>query len=297
MLPDLSRDLQDIGENRKTAGISNELKRLNVDIVALQETRLADAGTLSERDYTFLWQGKSSDEPRKHRVGFAVKNSLLSMVELGSSVSEQLLALRLNTTESPITLFSVYAPTLSATPNAKDELYENLASTIRNIPCGEQLALLGDFNARVGADHDSWPSCLGLFEVGKMNENGHRLLEFCTFYNLCITNSFFNTKPQHNVIWRHPRSKYWHELDLILVRRAAIKIVLHTRSYHSADCDTDHSLVCCKIRMQLKKLHNAKQPGIPRTDVNKMTQPHLVEQFVQAFKEEYDASQSRDTAT
>ena len=30
---------------------------------------------------------------------------------------------------------------------------------------------------------------------------------------------------------------HWHQLDLIIVRQAALKSVLHTRSYHSADCD------------------------------------------------------------
>ena len=93
-----------------------------------------------------------------------------------------------------------------------------------------------------------------------------------TFHDLCITNSFFRTKPQHKVSWRHPGSKDWHQLDLILVRRAAIKNVLHTCSYHSVDCDTDHSSVCCKIRMQPKKFHCTKTKGIPRT--NASTRPH-----------------------
>lgn len=254
MLTGLSNDMQDIDDTRKTAVINNELLRQSVDIAALQETRLADSGTLKEKDYTFFWKGKQSDEPREHGVGFAVKNSLLSTVEPDGEGSERLLTLRLNTTTGPITLVSVYAPTLTSPPETKDLFYEKLSSVIRNIPDKEQLILLGDFNARVGADNDSWPSCLGKFGVGKMNENGQRLLEVCTYYNLCITNSFFMTKPQHKVSWRHPRSKHWHQLDLIIVRRSSIKCVLHTRSYHSADCDTDHSLVCCKIRMQPKKI-------------------------------------------
>ena len=87
------------------------------------------------------------------------------------------------------------------------------------------------------------------------------LLELCAFHNLCITNSFFKTKPQHKVSWRHPCSKHWHQLDLILVRHATIKNVLHTCSYHSADCDTDHSLVCCKIRLQPKKCKETGEPA------------------------------------
>ena len=156
----LSASLQDIKDSRKTAAINYELIRLNVDIATLQETRLADFGTLKVKDYTFFWQGKRFVEPREHGVGFAVRNSMLRMVETGSGGSERLLTLRLNSTTGPVTLISVYAPTLSATPDTKDMFYENLASIIRNIPSKEQV-VLGDFNARVGADHDSWPSCLG----------------------------------------------------------------------------------------------------------------------------------------
>ena len=218
------------------------------------------------------------------------------MVEPGSNGTERLLTLRLNTTTGPITLVSVYAPTLYSTPETKDQFYENLASVISSTPNKEQLILLGDFNARVGADYDSWPSCLGKFGVGKMNENGQRLLELCTFHNLCISNSYFQTKPQHKVSWRHPRSKHWHQLDLIVVRRSAIRNVLHTRAYHSADCDTDHSLVCCKVRLQPRRFHRSRKQGKSRIDIGKMSQPDLTQKFAEAFEQELCAAQTGDSA-
>ena len=85
----LSASLHDIKDSRKTAVINDELKRLNVDITSLQESRLADSGTPKEKDYTFFWKGKHSNEPREHGVGFAVRNSLLIMVEPGSGGSER----------------------------------------------------------------------------------------------------------------------------------------------------------------------------------------------------------------
>lgn len=105
----------------KRLSSTNGLKRLYVDIATLMEIWLADSGTLKEKGYTFYLQGKCFDEPREHRSGFAVKNSLLSMVELGSNGSERLLTLHLNTTKGPITLVNVFAPTLSATADATDE--------------------------------------------------------------------------------------------------------------------------------------------------------------------------------
>ena len=115
MTTGLSASLQDIKDSRKTAVINNELKRLNVGFATLQEKRLADSGTLKEKDYTFFWQGKRSKEPREHGVGFTLRNSLLRMVEPGSGGSEHILTLRLNSTTGPVTLMSVYAPTLSTT--------------------------------------------------------------------------------------------------------------------------------------------------------------------------------------
>ena len=94
--------------------IDKELQRLGVGIAALQETRLPCSGSLREKNYTFFWKGKEVEEPRLYGVGFAVRNNLLSSVEPPSNGSERILQLRFSTKSGPVTLFSVYAPTLNA---------------------------------------------------------------------------------------------------------------------------------------------------------------------------------------
>ena len=206
MCPGLSDDLTQINDSRKTAIIDRELARLNVDIAALQETRLPSDGSLREQNYTFFWQGLKPEEPRLHGVGFAVKNSLMSAIEPPTNGTERMLRIKLNSTVGTVNILSVYAPTLCSTSDAKDKFYDDLSSTIRSIPERDSLSILGDFNARVGTDHESWPTCIGHFGVGNMNENGQQLLEMCSYYNLCVSNTFFSTKPCHRVSWKHPRS-------------------------------------------------------------------------------------------
>lgn len=121
--------------------------RMQVDIASLQESRLADSGSLRKKDYTFFWQRKGADDSREHGVGFAVRNTLLQMVELSDRGSERLLSIHLYTSDSPVK---------------------------------EHLILLGDLNARVGADYNSWPSCLGPFGDGQC------LLELCSYHGLCV---------------------------------------------------------------------------------------------------------------
>ena len=183
-------------------------------------------------------------------------NTLLSSIEPPSQGTARILSLRLSTPSGPANIFSVYAPTLCATAEAKDAFYEELEAKIREIPQIEDLFLLGDFNAWVGSDHNSWPRCIGHFGVGKLKKNRQRLLELCTFHDLCITNTFFSTKPQHRVSWRHPRSKHWHQLDFVITRRSLLSHVLITCTSHSADCDTDHSLVCRDHGESLRGLPN-----------------------------------------
>ena len=147
MRPGLSNDLQQINGSRKTGIIDAELDRLNIDIATLQETRLAENESIKEQRYTIFWQGKSIEEKREHGVGFAVKNSLLTVTEPPVNGSERILTIRLSTQTGRANIMSVYAPTLCSTAESKDQFYEELDVAISNIPKTEQLYILGDVNA------------------------------------------------------------------------------------------------------------------------------------------------------
>ncbi|CAE1266123.1 unnamed protein product [Acanthosepion pharaonis] len=62
--------------------------------------------------------------------------------EYSSNSSKRLLTHCLNTTAGPVTLVSMYASTLSATSDTKDEFYDKLATSISSILRKEQLVIL-----------------------------------------------------------------------------------------------------------------------------------------------------------
>lgn len=96
----------------------------------------------------------------------------------------------MSTSSGPANIFSIYAAILCSTSEEKDQFYKALDQVISNIPSTEGLYRLGDFNTRVGADHEAWPSCLGSHGRGKVNENSQQLLEMCCSHHLCMTNPF-----------------------------------------------------------------------------------------------------------
>ncbi|XP_069158537.1 craniofacial development protein 2-like [Procambarus clarkii] len=237
MTPALSEDLLEVNDARKTAVNNSELQQwLQIDIIALQETRLHVTGSIWEKDFTFFWQGKPPEEVREHGIGFTVRNRLLGSIVPTTVGSARIIKLQFHKAAGLVGLINAYAPTLTSSTKAKDKSYDDLGLTLRDIPPQEPGFLLGDLQARVGSDHSSWPSCLGKFGFGKMKENGQRLLEFCC-HDLCVTNSFSDTKPQHKVSWRHPKPKHWHQLYHWhqLTRRSNLRSVKLTRSFQSAD--------------------------------------------------------------
>ena len=139
--------------------------------------------------------------------------------------------MQLTTKNGPVHIISAYAPTLTDDCDQKDKLYQDLSEVLTSIPAKDNIFILGDFNARVGADRHAWLTCLGQFGMGKVNENGQRLLEFCSDNSLSITNTFYNGNDRHKVSWRHPRSGHWHQIDFVITRRDTIGLVKSTRSY------------------------------------------------------------------
>ena len=110
-------------------------------------------------------------------------------------------------------------------------------------------------------------------------------LELCCHHSLPITNTFFMTKPQHKVSWRHPRSKHWHQLDLVLTRCTNLGNVKLTRSYQSADSGTDQSLSGCRVNFKAKRVHHAKKEDRHHINTGMTHKPEKVKEFIRMLEE------------
>ncbi|CAB4039592.1 Hypothetical predicted protein, partial [Paramuricea clavata] len=145
---------------RRTAIIGLELERYNIDIAALSETRFAGTRQLTEptSGYTYLWSGLPESEKRLYGVGFAIKTSIVKELEnLPTAVNERLMWLRVKINEKRYaTIISAYAPTMTNEEVVKEKFYADLDNILRKTPKEDKLILLGDFNARVGANSTSW---------------------------------------------------------------------------------------------------------------------------------------------
>ena len=136
-------------------------------------------------------------------------------------------------------LISAHAPTLQADSKTKDAFCSELSSLIKRICKSDKIVIMGDFNARVGKGHTTWPGVLGRHGIGNCNDNGLLLIELCAEHALAITNTVFQKKARLKTTWRQPHSKDWHLLDYIVARQKDAKDVQHTRVIPSVTPTTD----------------------------------------------------------
>ena len=154
------------------------------------------------------------------------------------------MTLRLKTSNNQyVTLVSAYAPTMTNSDETKEGFYSDLRKILSSIPFHDQIIMLGDFNARVGNDELVWPGVLGKHGIGSMNSNGLLLLSICSEFDLSITNTFYQQPDRHKTSWKHPRSKHWHMLDYVIVRRRDISSVYKTRSLSIPEYLSDHKII------------------------------------------------------
>nr|VZI38700.1 unnamed protein product [Spirometra erinaceieuropaei] len=190
-----------------------------------QETRFSEQGQLEEA------------ERRDAGVAFAIRNDIVGRLpSLQQGINDRLMSLRLPLWGGEFaTIISAYAPTMTNPDAVKDKFYEDLHALLATVSKADKLIVLGNFNARVGTDHTAWREVLGPHGLRGSNDNGLLLLRTCAEHRLILTNIFFCLPEREKATWRHPRSRQWHLLDYVLVRRRDQRDVLVTKAIADAD--------------------------------------------------------------
>nr|VZI38644.1 unnamed protein product [Spirometra erinaceieuropaei] len=232
---------------RRTALVARELARYKVDIAALSETRFSEQGQLEEvgAGYTFFWSGRPKAERRDAGVAFAIRTDIVGRLPcLPQGINDRLMGLRLPLRRGGkfATIISAYAPPMTSSDAVRDKFYEDLHALLATVSKADKLIVLGDFNARVGTDHTAWRGVLGPHGLRGSNDNGLLLLRTCAEHRLILTNTFFCLPEREKATWRHPRSRQWHLLDYVLVRRRDQRDVLVTKAIAGADGTDGHLL-------------------------------------------------------
>ena len=103
--------------------------------------------------------------------------------------SDRLILLRIKAEPVDLVIIQVYMPTSEAEEEEIELMYEQIEELIQKEKATDQVIILGDWNAVVGEGRDG--NEIGEFGLGKRNERGQELVNFCKRLKLVVTNTWY----------------------------------------------------------------------------------------------------------
>ena len=192
---------------------------------------------------------------------------------------------------------SIYAPTECASPEDKNEFYNDLENHLEQVKTHNIHLVVGDFNARVGLDsHSTHPEVIGRHcFYDTTNNNGERLVDMCEEFKLRPSQMRFPQPRSRLWTWMHPAGST-HQLDHILINSKWTNSLRNCRAYNSVELDSDHRIVSIKLVCSLRTT-KGKPCKRPKFNWKKLQDATTREQFQLELSNRFEALQCNNLST
>ena len=201
-----SLNCRGLSKEDKQFTLIDDFSKYNLDIIALQETKIRGEGIIKPLNSFSLYSADCSNS--YHGVGFIVKYGVDCSFTSFSNRLALLTVIRHynNNKIHPLYIISAYAPTSQTTrdnPIETEIFYQDLENLINSVN-KKELIICGDFNAKTGS---AYPCAYLSKHVGKYNAasytntNGEFLIDLIVRNNLYLCNTFFKHKLEHLTTW------------------------------------------------------------------------------------------------
>ncbi|KAG1671332.1 Craniofacial development protein 2 [Nymphon striatum] len=183
-----------------------------------------------------------------------------------------------------INIIQVYAPTQDYDDEEIETFYEEIQVAIKNTKSDDILCIMGDFNAKVGKEKHT--DIVGNGGLGKRNERGERMIQFCILNKLFITNTWFQQPPRKLYTWKSPGDITRNQIDYIIINQRFRNTVKQVKTYPGADINSDHNPVVMKMNIKLKKMKKKHQKR-EQPDLNLLRQEEYRKKFNVEIENKY----------
>ena len=274
-------NVRGINKAGKREEIETWMKKNNVQIVALQETRIKTNSRESRKEFTWYFSGENGRDTYTPGVGFVINNTYIQHVRDIEPINDRIIVLSLRHTPD-LTLISAYMPQAGRPSEEKETTYEQLNKEMQKKIGKGPTYVLGDMNARiqtklgtaengiVGKHTFSPETADPIGRSDNVIENRQLLINFCMRHKCQLANTFFKKRKEKLATYREigvtrdqDIKRGTHEqIDYVIVPQRWKNNILNAEADEKTNIDTDHNPVMAEIRVRLKAIRatNKRRP-------------------------------------
>ena len=280
-----TRTLQPKGRLEELAHCAKTTK---IDIIAIQEHRFFHPDVPIQYHNAGTYQLITSSATKNTSgatvggVGFLISSRVSENLVSVESISPRIFLLELHGNPKS-TIICAYSPHNSSPIEDVETFYDDLRSVLTNVPAHNILAVIGDFNAKLGPD-------VQRFTYNEStNRNGDLLVDLMDEYNLFCSNCSFMKPNSRLWTFEYPTGARA-QLDYILFRKKWRNSIKDSRSFSSfSSIGSDHRIVSATIKLSLRSSKRSKPHPMKTFDWRKVAQDKdLSHQFAVEVKNRFE---------
>src|SRR6476469_9680538 len=238
----------------KLENVKEEMQRNRLSIMDVSEVRWKDGGDFVSNGYRVMYAGGPTCQ---RGVADITEAKVAERVTEIDRFGDRIMEVKVNANPVDMVIVQAYLPTTDYEDEEVEKLYDQLEEILGKQKGTDNVIVMGDFNAAVGEGKED--RVVGKYGLGKRNDKGESLIEFCKSQNLVITNTWFEQEKRRRYTWKSPGDLRRYQIDYILVQQRYRNSVKSSWSYPGADVDSDHNLMAVRLKLKLKKIPRRKQ--------------------------------------
>ena len=274
-------------EAGKTAQVTAEMRRFNLAVLGLCETRWTQSGQLRlTTGELILYSGhEEEDAPHSEGVGLLLRKeaqkALIGWEARGSRIITA--CFKTKNKKIKMNIVKCYAPTNDKTDETKEEFYNQLHDIMSNLGDKNVNVIMGDFNAKIGSDNQGYENVMGVHGLGVMNDNEERFVNACAANNIVIGGSVFPHKRIHKATWVSPDQVTENQIDHMGINKMFRRSLQDVRVKRGADVASDHHLVTARLKLKLitNEVDQERRKG--RYNVDYLKDQNTAQEYKVAF--------------
>lgn len=221
------------------------LENIKYDIIGVSETRIAGEKMMKLSNGSYYFHYGESKGLRG--TGFYIHESITDKVYVVKGISERISLVKLTIGKSTrLTIIQIYAPTMKAEVEEKEEFYELLQDTFEKEREYYNI-IMGDFNAKIqaGSKHSF---SIGKYSTGEeTNSNGELLINIAERNNLKIANTYYQKRKSNKWTWASPDGATKNEIDFFLIDD--MRVMQDVGIVKKLKFPSDHRAIQIKLRI------------------------------------------------